>query len=278
MTSVTIYEPLLQMDHSQREQYMQEHGEEVLTGLLQHIGYANEEHHDKIVYRLFGELLTGQFWSNEQLVKTALLLPTNDYLFKNITNGDPESVFTRSFSALWLVYLLHYDRELSFLTQEEALFVMVEASRYLEQEQDVRGFVKGKGWAHSVAHGADLLATMLTHPHFPPHLVPVILQGIKATFWKGTAFLDDEEERLAQVFEQLVTIDFPEEVCIEWVEQVFDKLAFQYSTEGYSAPFFNARTNVLRFMRTLYFTLKFSHKMPQLQGTVSIFIGKWTKL
>ncbi|KYG91912.1 hypothetical protein A0U40_02950 [[Bacillus] sp. KCTC 13219] len=274
----TIYEPLLQMDYEQRKQYMQQHSEKVLSELLQHIGYANEEHHDKIVYRLFGELLAERLWSKEQLVRTALILPTNDYLFKNMTNSDQESVFTRSFSALWLVYLLYFDRERSFLTKEEAQFVMVEASRYLEQEQDVRGFVQGKGWAHSVAHGADLLATMLTHPHFPPHLVPVILQGIKATFWKGTAFLDDEEERLAQVFEQLITTDFPEEVCIEWVEQVFDKLAFQRNNEGYTAQFFHARTNILRFMRTLYFTLKFSHKMPQLQGVVSIFIGKWTKL
>ncbi|MEC1177224.1 DUF2785 domain-containing protein [Metasolibacillus meyeri] len=270
----TIYEPLLQMDHLQREQYMQVHSEEVLAGLLQHIGYANNEHHDKIVYRLFGELMTGALFSKEQLVRTTLALPTNDYLFKNIANSDTDSVFTRSFSALWLVYLLYSDRELSFLTKEEAQFVMVAASRYLEREQDVRGFVEGQGWAH----GADLFAMMLTHPHLPPHVVPVLLQGIKSTFWKGTVYGVEEEERLAQIFEQLVKMDFPEEVCIEWVEQVFDKLTLQRENEGYTMQFFNARMNVLRFMRTLYFTLKFSHKMPQLQGVVSIFIGKWTKL
>ncbi|MCT6922880.1 DUF2785 domain-containing protein [Metasolibacillus sp.] len=274
----TIYEALLQMDSLQREQYMQTHREEVLTELLQHIGSANEEHHDKIVYRLFGELMTEGLFLTEQLARTALLLPTKDYLFKNIANGDADSVFTRSFSALWLVYLLYYDGQLSFLTPEEAQFVMTEASRYLEREQDVRGFVEGQGWAHSVAHGADLFAMMITHPHFQPQLVPVLLQGIKVTFWKGTVYANEEEDRLAQIFEQLVKTDFPEEVCIEWVEQVFDKLALQRENEGYTMQFFDARMNVLRFMRALYFTLKFSHKMPQLQGVVSIFIGKWTKL
>jgi len=46
---------------------------------------------------------------------------------------------------------------------------------------------------------------------------------------------------------------------------------------GYTPQYFNARTNTLHFMKTLYFTLKFSQQMPQLKGIVSIFISKWMK-
>ncbi|MEO4052675.1 DUF2785 domain-containing protein [Solibacillus sp. CAU 1738] len=273
-----VYTPLMTMDLSERKIYMEEQGDLVLSELLKDIGDPTNELHDKIVFRLFVELLAHQMWTEQQLKKLATSLPTSEYLFASIGATGDDTVFRRSFSALWLAHILQYDRQFGLLTEQEAVQVMEAASSYIAKERDVRGFIDGKGWAHSMAHGADLAVAIVTHHHFQQKFAPVILQSVKAAFWKGTVYIDDEEERFAQIIEQLLAINFPEEVLIEWVEQVFDKLDAHLNEIGYTPAFFHARTNTMRFMRTLYFTAKFSNKAKQLQGVTSIFISKWAKL
>ena len=48
------------------------------------------------------------------------------------------------------------------------------ASWYL-REQDVRGYVPGKGWAHAIAHGADAIGILAQSPHFATNELTVFL-------------------------------------------------------------------------------------------------------
>lgn len=271
------FNELLNMNQIERQAYMHENGEQLIEMMIAHIGSPEDEIRDKLNYRLFIELLAAQLFSSEQMAQMASTLKGDHYLFCSIGERNTDSVFTRSFSALWLSNLINADGQLRFLNEEEATGILDAASNYLTKEKDVRGFVGEKGWAHSIAHGADLASAIIFHPLFNVRLVPVILQGIKDGFWKGTVFVDDEEERLVRVVEKLIAKDFPEEVLIEWVEQIFDKLQFYLMEVGYTPQYFAARTNTLHFMKTLYFTLKFSQKSPQLMGVVSLFIAKWMK-
>ena len=268
---------LLNMNELERQAYINENADPLIKGMLEHIGYPEDEMRDKLNYRLFIELLAGQLFSRKQMAHMASTLKGENYLFCSIGERDTDSVFTRSFSALWLSNLLNVDKQLRFLNEEEATNILEISSRYLGKENDVRGFVGEKGWAHSIAHGADLSSAIISHPSFNVRFAPVILQGVKDCFWKGTVFVDDEEERLVTVMEKLILQDFPEEVLIEWVEQVFDKLQFYLMEVGYTPQYFAARTNTLHFMKTLYFTLKFSQKSPEIMGIVSLFIAKWMK-
>ncbi|MCM3388374.1 DUF2785 domain-containing protein [Ureibacillus chungkukjangi] len=268
---------LLNMNELERQAYMNENADQLIAEMIKHIGYPEDEMRDKLNYRLFVELLASQLYSHEQMAHIASLLKGEDYLFLSIGERDTDTVFTRSFSALWLSNLLNVDRQLRFLNEEDATCILETSSHYLGRENDVRGFVGEKGWAHSIAHGADLSSAIISHPSFNVRFAPVILQGIKKSFWNGTVFVDDEEERLVTVFENLIAKDFPEEVLIEWIEQVFDKLQFYLMEVGYTPEYFAARTNTLHFMKTLYFTLKFSKKSPEIMGIVSLFIAKWMK-
>ena len=272
---MTSFTALTTMDTNERKNYMVDHGKQVLSDMLNHIGNADNELHDKIVYRLFCEIISEELLTKELLKELIFELPTDKYLYANISSTNDDTVFTRSFAALWLACLLNYDNRQPFLTEQEAIQVMEASIHYLSKEQDVRGFVEGKGWAHSMAHGADLAVTIVAHRHFQLRFAPIILQGVKSALWKGTVFIDDEEERLAKIFAKLIAIDFPEEILIEWVEQVFDKLDVYFYEVGYTETFFHARTNTLRFIRMLYFTAKFSNKAKQLQAVTSIFINKW---
>ncbi|SOC06306.1 uncharacterized protein DUF2785 [Ureibacillus xyleni] len=268
---------LLNMNFEGRQQYLTDHGDELLHNMILHIGVPENELRDQLNYRLFIELLSQNQLSQEQMNSTAKTLVEHDYLYSAIHDGESDQVFTRSFSALWLTGLLHADRQLHFLNDEDALAILNACSPYLSREKDVRGFVGEKGWALAIAHGADLATAIVSHPAFEIRLSPILLQGIKDSFWKGSVFTNDEDERFVAIVEQLINQQFPEEVFIEWIEQVFDKLQFYVMEVGYTPQYFAARTNTLNFMKTLYFTLKFSKKAPELMGIVSLFLGKWMK-
>lgn len=273
----TVLIELLNKNHAERQIYLKDNAEMLLENMVQHIGDPEDELRDKLVYRLFAELLSNGLWTNEQLAQLANTLKGEAYLFHAIGDRESDRVFTRSFSALWLSHLLNADCQLHFLSPAEAQDILDRSASYLLKEKDIRGFVNEKGWAHAIAHGADLAASIAAHPSFEMRFAPILLQGIKESFWKGSVYIDDEDERLVVVIEKLLAVELPEEIMIEWIEQVFDKLRFYLMEVGYTPHYFAARTNTLHFMKTLYFTLKFSQKSPELQAIISLFLAKWMK-
>ena len=111
-----------------------------------------------------------------------------------------DSVFRRSFSALILGACIERDNERHllpgakilewgdramtwFLTERDNAEHLMTASKIMDwgdriavwflAEVDTRGFVPGKGWAHTVAHGADTLGALAESPHLagPEHTV-----------------------------------------------------------------------------------------------------------
>ena len=266
---------VLEMDDMQCQNHMKLHGEELFQFMLENLGSSDGELRDEIIYRLLVKLLTGQHLNIIQLIGACKELLTDQYLFASIGEKDSDDVFIRSFSTLWLTGLFWLDQEHPFMDQELRRKAMEASASYLSLEQDTRGFVEGKGWAHSIAHGADLAAVIASHPEVEKRLIPVILEGVSACFWKGGVYVDDEDERLVAIILSLANTEYPENIVVEWIEQVFDKLDREIPEEGYSQTFYHARTNILQFMKTLYFALKKSKRYPKLQSTASFFIQKW---
>lgn len=269
---------VLEMDHMQRRSYMELHGEELFTVMLDNLGSPDGELRDELIYRLLVKLLTERHLDTNQLTHALIELITDRYLFATICEQDGEDVFIRSFSALWLTGLFWLDKEHPFMDTEVRSEAMKKSATYLVQEQDTRGFVEGKGWAHCIAHGADLAAVIVSHPVVEKRLIPVILEGVASCFWKGSVYTDDEDERLVAVVLALVNQDYPEEVLIEWVEQIFNRLD-RHALQQESWPsFYHARTNIMQFMKTLYFGLMKANGAIKLRSDVSFFIQKWQRV
>lgn len=76
-----------------------------------------------------------------------------------------DTVFRRSFSALILAACLERDNEHHLLPGAKILEWGDRAVTWFLAEQDTRGFVPVKGWAHAIAHGADLLGALGGSPH-----------------------------------------------------------------------------------------------------------------
>lgn len=61
--------------------------------------------------------------------------------------------------------ILGADNHHPFLSEKEFKFVKNRAYDYVEKENDVRGYIAGKGWAHSLAHAADTLDEIAKHAY-----------------------------------------------------------------------------------------------------------------
>lgn len=269
---------LSQMNNIERKAYLIEHSDELLNNMLSQIGSIDAELRDHYIYSTFLALLRNNLLTDAQLVWLFEKATSSNYLYKGIGELGTDTVFTRSFTALLVADILSVDAEKHFLPTETLEHYFEKCTHYLLKERDTSSFVDGKGLAQSIAHGADLATASINHPAFEMRMAPMMLQAVKACLWKDTVYVNDEEERLINVVEALIHFGMPEEVLIEWVEQVFDKLNFHLETQGYNEAFFKGRTCTLNFMKTFFFILKTQNLMSKLQNVVYISIGKWLKL
>ncbi|MFJ8516231.1 DUF2785 domain-containing protein [Lysinibacillus xylanilyticus] len=261
-----------------RQEFMLHKGDWLLKEMLTHIGSPDAELRDKLIYRTFIDILSDNLLNPEQLGYLFDTVIGDDFLYLNIGEESTDSVFTRSFSALLAASILAKDAELLVLNDERLQVFFQKIGRYLLLEKDTRGHVHDKGWAHSIAHGADLAAVTIKHPKFDLQHAPLILHALKLVTWKDTVFVNDEEERLINIIEALLARDYSEEALIEFIEQVFDKFEMHLVTQGYNEAFFNGRTCTLNLMKTLYFSLKMNNLAPKLQNTIYGQVAKWLKL
>jgi len=109
-------------------------------------------------------------WSHNSLLSGQQLARIGDRAAANLSVGlgkcDTDSVFLRSFSFLVLGMVvkvdslaqmgLHVDLA-PFLRPEQLLAWLDLVLESLLEENDMRGFIPGKGWAHATSHAADAL-------------------------------------------------------------------------------------------------------------------------
>jgi Protein of unknown function (DUF2785) len=108
------------------------------------------------IYR--DNLLTG-----EQLeALRGKLLPA---MISHIGESENDTVFGRSFSALYMSILAAQDLRKPFLSTAAFKETLNSALRCYAEEKDLRGYVLRKGWAHATAHIADLLKFLARNPH-----------------------------------------------------------------------------------------------------------------
>lgn len=204
-----------------------------------------------------------------------ILMACLEKLMFGIGDKQSDSVFARSFSALVLALIIEKDRELGFLSENQVLEVIEASLTYLILEQDIRGYVEGKGWAHSIAHGADLLAEVVKHPYFKIDLDlgTKCLEVIKECLFKlnpnQLPYIDGEEERLIFVLENLIKKGVTEVTIKQWIEELSAELSSLLSKEGFSLGYFRKRTSVINLLRSLYFRLIYKDKESPLLDPIT---------
>jgi len=117
-----------------------------------------------------------------------------------IGESETDSVLGRSFSALCLAAIAERELKKPFLGEARYRTLLEAALQYMKDEKDLRGFDAEKGWIHSAAHTADLLAALAKHRLFTVQDQGAVLRAI---WWKlegaDVVFAFGEQDRLANV-------------------------------------------------------------------------------
>jgi hypothetical protein len=207
---------------------------------------TDPELRDTIGLEVFYHWLSRGLFSSEQ---------TDDFIPRLISNlqvglGEEESdsVFLRSFSALWLAVIVENDQKKPLLTKEQIDLVLEAALAYLPREQDLRGLVPAKGWAHAIAHCADLFAALASslHTKAEDHIRILDCMAGKLKDAKNWVYLYGEDSRLCMaavaVFER-GTLGI--EQVKTWLVSLSADWNNSWSEERRTRAFFNGR-NFLR--------------------------------
>lgn len=175
-----------------------------------------------------------------------------------------DSVFRRSFSALVLGACLDRDNTAHILPSDPVLAWAESALTWYTRERDLRGYVPGKGWAHSIAHGADLLGTVSLSRHLDADHLGVLLDVVAERLLTpcSTSLVDGEDDRLALAVLTLLERNLSDSSRVEhWVARLAD--GAQKAASDTAEPDPAQVGNTWRFLRALYVHLSLSSRKPQ---------------
>ncbi len=226
---------------------------QVSLAMLAHLGAIDPELRDDLIYTAFTKWARAELYTPDQyraILNTAL---DQNHLFFGLGERDTDSVFTRSFSILLAVLPIYHHRLTPIFTQHEIRTALDTVLRYFEVERDLRGYVEVKGWAHAVAHTADLLDEFAQCEEIDRDGLLRILDAIKAKLLAAdVAFVAEEDERLAYAVLSL----FGRGVLIERDLEPWIKSFAPIERVG---EWRTRHINVKHFLRSLYFQAKYRH-------------------
>ncbi|QHE51431.1 DUF2785 domain-containing protein [Pontibacillus sp. HMF3514] len=229
------------------EHVAQQESHTLLDDMLKHIGSPDPVLRDELIYSALAIWVLNEKFDQDHLRELYDLALSDDYLFYQIGNRGDDSVFTRSFSVLLLPPILQIHKQSSFLSREELTNGVETLIHYFKKEQDTRGYVAEKGWAHSIAHAADALESFASCKEIEEQDLLSVFNAVKKVITQPSQYINGEDERLINALETI----FPKVAdcfIIEWIQSfgsVLDKV------EGHEedAIHFNIKT----FLRSMYF-------------------------
>lgn len=237
---------------------------ELTVELLALLGSPDPLLRDQLAFEILSAWLTGGLYSPDDCRRMGAQLIGN--LSAGLGETETDAVFLRSFSVLILEKILEADASKPFLTAAEVHDWLEAFLSYFLQERDLRGYVPEKGWAHPVAHSADLLMGFALNQHIQPADLERMLNAVTARLAVPVrhTYLYLEDERLA--FAVIVALQrnlLDRSFLRGWVERLAHPLGNARSSEILTDPDrLGAYQNTRQFLRSLYFQLAFGIRTP----------------
>jgi hypothetical protein len=246
--------------------------QELAFEMNEHLGSADAELRDELIYTTFIKWIMRQKrFDGDGLRKILNQISDDEHMFYKIGEANTDSVFRRSFSVLLWPPILIRDREEPFLSSAEVTDLKAKMIRFLIEEQDHRGFVPGKGWAHAAAHAADALDDLVQCPQLQAADLGELLQAaLAAIAFAAMPHLYEEDERmvtavLAALRRGLLSND---QIQV-WLGGLAAK-AKEPAAAGSSFVHFNVKA----FLRSLYFRASRSADVAHLAPMAEAALGE----
>lgn len=236
------------------------HTLENLTNILfSFLSSTDPELRDEIAYITYANWLKQGRYPAEALASHIDQLLSN--LDKGIGETESDTVFLRSFSVLLLAEIVHNDNKRPVLDKTQVRRILMKGLEYLEAEKDPRGHIPVKGWAHALAHTADLLLVLARNRHMDEadHWSMLAAVSDKMVHSEDHVYIHGEDDRLAAaVIEILRRGLVPVEKAEAWTRSLTEPDGGNwkgvYIEEGRNRAFQNTRN----LLRSIYLQLIFA--------------------
>ena len=225
--------------------------------MLDNIGSLDPILRDDLIYGTLSHWILENKFTVEQLKKLLNISLDTHHLFYKLYEKNDDAVFKRTFSVLIVALIIKKHREENFLAKEELYEVKDKLIEYMNNEQDVRGYVEVKGWAHSAAHTADALDELVQCSYITKKDLLDILNSIKAKVCIGYyVYIEEESERMITAVENSFNRNMLSDSEItEWL--------YEFKLQNTKASYIenmHLNVNVKGFLRALYFRLLYQDK------------------
>ena len=172
--------------------------------LFSYLGSTDPELRDDIAYIVYANWLKREMYSSEVLKAHVDRLLSN--LDKGIGETESDTVFLRTFSVLLLAEMGHNDNKKPILEADQIERILAKGLWYLEAELDPRGYIPVKGWAHALAHTADLLLVLARNRNIDESDLMEMLSATsnKIVQSKNHIYFHGEDERLASAILEIL--------------------------------------------------------------------------
>lgn len=239
----------------QREEWPSDlDGDRLGFRLLENFRSPDPKLRDGLSYGLLARLVEDNRLSPSGVRTLLYKALDDDHLFLHIGSQEDDSVFLRSFSVLVIPLVLETPASRKALAPEDVAYAKTAVLRYAREEQDWRGYVTGKGWAHAVAHTADALGSLGCDAAVNRDGRREILDGLHhlAMLPYPLGFLEDDRLAYA-VFQMLQSGRLKEPEFFQWLE------SFHRVEDRVEGPDDGAQTlsgaNAMHVLRSLYVRL-----------------------
>lgn len=175
--------------------------------LFSYLGSIDPELRDDTAYMVYANWLKQKMFSREAIRSHVDILLAN--LEKGIGETESDTVFLRAFSVLLLAEIVHNDNKSPLLEKAQVEKIFEKGIWYLGAEKDPRGHVPVKGWAHALAHTADLMLVLAANRHVDAANLWGILATIanKIVHSANHVYIHGEDERLASAVLEILQRD-----------------------------------------------------------------------
>jgi hypothetical protein len=227
---------------------------ELTEELFSYIGSTDPELRDAVAYETFAN------WLDQDKYTLEMIRPLIPRLVINLQNGlgerDSDTVFMRAFSILFLAEIIHHDNQDPFLEKDDVQSILAKGLGYLKDERDPRGHIAEKGWAHALAHTADLLYVLSSNRFIARAELEQILNAIteKLTEPIDWVYPYGEDDRLVQAVLGAIQRKLLDEFFYkQWLNSFIFSEGKRRPWKGSFAnqPLHNAWFNSRNFLRSL---------------------------
>ncbi|HDX9577029.1 TPA: DUF2785 domain-containing protein [Bacillus pseudomycoides] len=239
---------------------------DIVKAMINHIGSTDSELRE-LIYSSFSKLILNNQLAHELQVEI-LEFCLSDLLLKGIGENGTDTVFTRSFTSLLIELILYKDNEDHFLPESVVYKAKDTAIHYIKLERDVRGYVHEKGWAHSVAHLADVCVELVKNEKIEQKCYSEILETLLGKlFHSKCVYIHNEDERIVRPILAMLNRGLEIEVLETIIKDMPQEMKYQKETLNYENYLF-LRANCKSFLKSLYLEINPDSNLLSLQKSI----------